>query len=216
MALERRTSAESRSPCSRRMSAIRLMVAMNQMTSPALALAINSFNPDCPVRPARTNRSASQILACSSAARGSASMILAASRVSNRPHGNVQMHPATAASTCMAASRLRYRVAWATLRARHDGTRPATTSCHSSGSRCRMSNASAINPRADPIVVSIRAPSSAAANSNTSGVPSPPSWRPCSAPGRVFSTGTWLSGWCRSAQCAANSTKAHSCANTWR
>ena len=37
MALERRTSAVSRSPCSRRISAIRLMVAMNQMTSPALA-----------------------------------------------------------------------------------------------------------------------------------------------------------------------------------
>ena len=51
---------------------------------------------------------------------------------------------------------------------------PATTSCHSSGSRCRMSNASAINARADPSVVSIRAPNSAAANSNTSGVPSPP------------------------------------------
>jgi hypothetical protein len=29
---------------------------MNQITSPAFALAINNFNPDCPVRPARTKR----------------------------------------------------------------------------------------------------------------------------------------------------------------
>ena len=92
------------------------------------------------------------------------------------------MQPATAASTCIAAARLRCRVAWATFRARHDTTTPTTISCHSCGSRCRMSNPSAINARADPQLVSIRAPNSDAANSNTSGVPSPPSWRPAPHP----------------------------------
>ena len=117
---------------------------MNQMTSPALALAINNFNPDWLVRPARTKRSASLILDCSSAALGSASMILAVSRVSNLPHGNPTIAGATAASTCIAESRLRCRVAWATFRARHAATWPAQMSCHSSGSRWRRSNASAI------------------------------------------------------------------------
>jgi hypothetical protein len=190
---------------------------MNQMTSPALALAISSFNPDWLVRPARTKRSASQILACSSAALGSASMILAVSRVSNLPHGNPTIEGATAASTCIAESRLRCRVAWATFRARHDATWPVRMSRHSSGSRCRRSNASAITARADPTVVSIRAPSSAAANSNTCGVPCPPSCLACSAPGNGFPVdGGWLSGWLRSAQCAANSTNTHSCSRTWR
>src|SRR5215212_9005772 len=68
MALERRTSAESKSPRSRKISASRFTVAMNQITSPALARAINSLSPDCSVLRERTNRSASQILACSSAA----------------------------------------------------------------------------------------------------------------------------------------------------
>jgi hypothetical protein len=45
IALERRTSADSMSPCSRKISAIRFTVAMNQVTSPALAFAIRSFRP---------------------------------------------------------------------------------------------------------------------------------------------------------------------------
>jgi hypothetical protein len=40
IAFERRTSADSISPCSRKISAIRFTVAMNQVTSPALAFAI--------------------------------------------------------------------------------------------------------------------------------------------------------------------------------
>jgi hypothetical protein len=69
------------------------------MTSPALALAISSFSPDCPLRLARTKRSASQILAWSSAARvglndlGGGQGFEAAPR---QPH----IEPATAASTC--------------------------------------------------------------------------------------------------------------------
>jgi len=87
------------------MSAIRLIVARNQITSPASARATSSFSPPSVVRPVRTKRSASKILARSSAAAGSASMILAASSVSNRAHGRVATGPATAASTCAAASR---------------------------------------------------------------------------------------------------------------
>ena len=83
----------------------------------------------------------------------------------------------------------------------------AKSTCHSQ----------AINARADKTVVSIRAPSSAAANSNTSGVPCPPNCRACSAPGNGFPLDEgWLSGWLRSAQCAASSTKTHSCSRTWR
>ena len=167
---------------------------MNQVTSPALAFAIKSLRPFWLVWPARTNRSASQILACSSAALGSASMILAASKVSNRAHGNPVMEGATAASTCIAEERLRCRVAWATLRAFYACTEPAMISCHSSGRRCRRSNASAMRARADPSLVSMLVPSSATQNSSTSGVPSLPSRRPCSEPGSVFSAGAWLSG----------------------
>ena len=56
---------------------------------------------------------------------------------------------ATAASTCMAESRLRCLVAWATLRAFHAGTPPVMISCHSSGNRYRRSSASAIKARAN-------------------------------------------------------------------
>jgi hypothetical protein len=45
IAFERRTSADSISPCSRKISAIRFTVAMNKVTSPALAFAIKSLRP---------------------------------------------------------------------------------------------------------------------------------------------------------------------------
>ena len=66
------------------------------------------------------------------------------------------------------------------------------------------------------MLVSVCAASSAAANSNTSGVPSPPNCLPRSAPGNGFSAGAWLSGWWRSAQCAASATNRHSCSRTVR
>jgi hypothetical protein len=56
MALERRTSTVSVSPWLARMSAIRSMVALNQMASPAVARAMISFNPCSELRPSRTNR----------------------------------------------------------------------------------------------------------------------------------------------------------------
>jgi hypothetical protein len=63
----------------------------------------------------------------------------------------------------MAESRLRCLVAWATLRAFHAGTPPVMISCHSSGKRCRRSSASAIKARAEPELLSMPAPNSAAA-----------------------------------------------------
>jgi hypothetical protein len=45
IAFERRTSADSISPCSRKICAIRFAVAMNHVTSPALAFAIKSLRP---------------------------------------------------------------------------------------------------------------------------------------------------------------------------
>jgi len=109
----------------------------------------------------------------------------------------IKPRPVDASGSCSercAADGLRCRVAWATLRAFYACTEPAMISCHSSGRRCRRSNASAMRARADPSLVSMLVPSSATQNSSTSGVPSLPSRRPCSEPGSVFSAGAWLSG----------------------
>ena len=74
MALERRTSIGSVSPCRARMSAIRSTVALSQMASPAVARAMISFKPCRILRPSRTNRSRAAAAACCSAPTGSASI----------------------------------------------------------------------------------------------------------------------------------------------
>ena len=122
---------------------------MNQMTSPALALAISSFS-----RPVRCGRPHEAF------GLPDLGLFLRRLRIGFDDLGGEQgFEPAprqpddrgaTAASTCIAESRLRCRVACATFRARHDATWPTQISCHSSGSRCRRSNASAIKARADP------------------------------------------------------------------
>ena len=54
MALERRISTGSRSPSWARMSAIRSIVALNQIASPAVARAMISLRPCSEARPSRT------------------------------------------------------------------------------------------------------------------------------------------------------------------
>jgi hypothetical protein len=68
-----------------RMSALRSMVALNQMASPAVARAMIIFSPCSLDRPSRTNRSCAARAARCSAPTGSASMIVASSRVCSRP-----------------------------------------------------------------------------------------------------------------------------------
>ncbi len=97
------------------------------------------------------------------------------------------------------------RASWTIRRANHTSTHPSWTRRHNSGNRCRRSSPSPIRLFAAPSVVARTAPSSAGANSATSGVPSPPSRtrrsRPLpTAPGRVSTA-------CRSAHRIAS----HSC-----
>ncbi len=123
----------------------------------------------------------------------------------NRRHVKPPARSATFASTLAAASRDRARASWTIRRASHTSTSPSWTRRHSSGNRCRRSSPSPISDFAAPSVVARTAPSSAGANSATSGVPSPPSRtsrsRPFpTAPGRASTA-------CRSAHCIAS----HSC-----
>ena len=72
MALERRTSTVSVSPCRARISAIRSTVALNQIASPAAARAMISFKPcsDAAAQPHEPFPGAAA--ACCSAPTGSA------------------------------------------------------------------------------------------------------------------------------------------------
>jgi hypothetical protein len=56
---------------------------------------------------------------------------------------------------------------------------------------------------ADPVEISSRAPSDAAANSVTSGAPTPPKRRVRSRPGSVVTAGSRVSGLLRIATCTA-------------
>ena len=81
--------------------------------------------------------------------------------VLNRRQVSVPARPAIRGSTRAAASRDRVRASWAVRRAIHTDTNPAWTDAHSSGNRCRRSNASATRPVAAWSVTPSTAPSSA-------------------------------------------------------
>jgi hypothetical protein len=183
------------------MSAIRSMVALNQIASPAAARAMITFKPCSEVRPSRTNRSWAARAACCSAPTGSAWMMAASSRVCSRPHDTAPNDGASRSSTAAACAMVRCRVAVAMRRAWYADTRPAWAAAQMERSRCRRSNASPISRHADPSEMHSTHPSSAGARSPTVGVPSPPSWMGCSVPGSRL--GTTASPGCRSAQCPA-------------
>ena len=201
------------SPSASRHCAIRSHIATKKITSPAFALTISVFSPnssDCPVDTNRDNDSATRR---ASAASGSASMILAATRSVNGFHGNDSTYGATAASTSHACS-CDSPASWtirATLRAFHTRARPSPNAAHNSGCRCRRSNASRTRFCADTTPVPISTPSSAQANSATNGVPAPPTRVARSIPASTgpVDPGTVCSS-CRSAQRAASTSSRHS------
>jgi hypothetical protein len=120
---------------------------------------------------------------------GSASITAASTIRSSRYGVTVAAIAHTRASTRSAAAWLSAWVAWAIRRARHACTCPASTRAQVRGSRCRNANASSINPVAALVDIPSAAPSSAGANSATSGQPSPPHMNTSSIPGKITTPG---------------------------
>ncbi len=155
-----------------------------------------------------TNRSSSAANRRASAASESAAKIRASSRSTKRPHGSDEMYGVVVSSTSRAWARVSpvARVREATCRACQTRTRPAVSSAHNFGSRCRTSSASAINVAAATWDRPSSTPSSAAANSPANGVPSPPYLFDRSVPGSTVPDEVG----CRSAHWAASTNSRHS------
>ncbi len=164
-----------------------------------------------------TNRRSAAARARSAAAAGSASAILATTSASNRPHGNAPRYSVVCSSTQPACSHDSSAAAhsWATFRACHTRPTPASSAAHSSGCRSRTLTASRIRWSPATCPIPCNAPSSAAANSATRGVPCAPARFARSIPGRTRTprrarSPSSASPQCRSAQCAANANSSNS------
>ncbi len=169
-----------------------------------------------------TNRRSAAARARASAAAGSASAILVATRDSNRPQGSASRYSVVCSSTQSAWSRSRPAAAhiWATWRACQTRPRPAVSRAHSRGWRCRTLSASRIRWSAATCPMPWSAPSSAAANSATVGVPCAPTWLARSIPGRTRIPARRRCSLnaapeCRSAQCAASTNSSPSTRSRW-
>ncbi len=204
-AAARRWSLLRGSPRMPRLSATRSTVPSNRITSGASART-NTVLVPCSVDPdTQAPKDSRAAWSACSAASGSVRIQVAWMMRSSRVQEIRSAYGAISMSTCPQTGTVRGRVASATLRPIHALTSPAWTRAHRPGSRCRRSSAAATSRSAAWVEMPSTAPSSAVANSATSGVPAPPSRSSRSQPGSARLPGSVgeTTTACRSAQCAA-------------